>query len=62
VCDKLLLTVPEAAHQLGIKRSLTYRLIQTGDLKSLKVGGARRVLVSDLHEFVRHLQEQSDSE
>jgi excisionase family DNA binding protein len=60
MCDKLLLTVPEAAHQLGIKRSLTYRFIQDGSLKSIKVGGARRVLVSDLHEFVRNLKDHSN--
>jgi excisionase family DNA binding protein len=59
MCDKLLLTVVEAAHQLGIKRSLTYRFIQDGSLKSIKVGGARRVLVSDLHQFVDGLKQRA---
>lgn len=55
--DKLLLTVPEAAHQLGIKRSLTYRFISDGSLRSLKVSGARRILVSDLRDFVERLRQ-----
>jgi excisionase family DNA binding protein len=62
VCEKLLLTVPEAAYQLGIKRSLTYRFIQQGDLKSVKVGGARRVLVSDLQDFVQRLKSEANDE
>ncbi len=57
MCDKLLLTVIEAAEMLGIHRSRTYQFIQRGELKSLKIGGARRVLITDLHEFVRTLKE-----
>ena len=62
MCDVLLLTVTEAARRLGIGRSLTYRFVQTGELRSVKVAGARRVSVSDLDDFVRRLREQSDSD
>lgn len=62
MCDKLLLTVVEAGQRLGIRRSLTYQFIQRGELKSLKISGARRVLVSDLLEFVRKLKEASDAD
>jgi excisionase family DNA binding protein len=41
---------------------MTYEFIRRGELKSVKVGGARRVLVSDLHEFVRNLKDQSDED
>jgi len=58
--DEILITVNEAARRLGLGRSLTYRFIRTGDLPSLKIGGARRILVADLHEFVRHLRQQND--
>jgi excisionase family DNA binding protein len=59
MCEKLLLTVPEAAHMLAIKRSLTYRLIQTGELRSVKVAGARRLLATDVQDFVQRLKERS---
>ena len=57
--EEILITVSEAARRLGLGRSMTYRFIQTGNLPSLKIGGARRILVADLHEFVQHLKEQS---
>lgn len=56
MCERLLLTVKEAAEKLRLGRSLTYRLIQTGELPSVKVGGARRVLVRDLDRFVEALR------
>jgi excisionase family DNA binding protein len=62
VCDQLLIKVKEAARLLGFGRSMTYEFIRRGELKSVKVGGARRVLVSDLHEFVRNLKDQSDED
>lgn len=61
MCDVLLLKVEEAAKRLGIGRSLAYRFIQTGELASVKIAGARRVLVSDLLEFVRQLKEQEEA-
>ena len=57
MCDVLLLKVEDAAARLRIGRSLTYRLIQTGALRSIKVAGTRRVLVTDLDEFVRRLRD-----
>ncbi len=60
MCDVLLIDVKEAARRLGVGRSLTYRYIQSGALPSLKVRGARRVLVSDLHEFVARLKDEAD--
>ncbi len=60
MCEVLLLRVEEAARRLGLGRSLTYRFIQAGTLRSVKVAGARRVLVSDLVEFVRNLRDESD--
>ena len=62
MCDALLLRVEEAAHRLGLGRSLTYRLIQTNQLRSVKVAGARRVLASDIEAFVRGLVLGSEEE
>ena len=57
--SELLVDVREAARRLGLGRSLTYRLIQTGALRSLKIGGARRVAVVDLEEFVGRLRDEA---
>lgn len=60
MCETLLLKVEEAARRLSLGRSVTYRYVQTGALKSVKLGGARRIVVSDLHEFIRRLREETD--
>jgi excisionase family DNA binding protein len=57
MCERLLLKVGEAAKLLGLGRSKTYELIQRGALKSLKVDGARRVRIDDVHEFIERLRQ-----
>jgi len=57
VGEELLVTVKEAGRRLGLGRSAAYALIQRGDLPSIKIGGARRIAVADLHEFIRRLKE-----
>jgi excisionase family DNA binding protein len=56
MCEALLLRVEEAAFRIGLKRSATYRLIQTRELRSIRVGGSRRILVSDLDAFIQRLR------
>lgn len=56
MCEVLLLSVEAAAKRLGLGRSLAYRPIQTGELRSLKVGGCRRAPLRDLAEFVDRLR------
>jgi excisionase family DNA binding protein len=56
--QQLLMTVGEASKRLALGRSMTWRLIQLGDLPSVKIGGARRVLVSDLEAFVQRIKEE----
>lgn len=53
--DKLLLTTEEAADLLGISRWKVYELIRVGVLKSVKLGGSRRISSSVLAEFVANL-------
>jgi excisionase family DNA binding protein len=62
MCDEalLLLKVTAAAAKLSMGRSVMYRYIQTGALRSVKIGGARRILVSDLRDFVRRLSEEAE--
>ncbi len=62
MADELLLTVGECARRLGFGKSLVYRFIRRGELRSLRIGGARRVLVAELDEFVTRLRERRDEE
>jgi excisionase family DNA binding protein len=56
---KLMLTVPEAAAVLGISRSVFYELLLAGQIRSVKIGRARRVPFVVLEEFVtRQLSDQ----
>ena len=57
--DLQLFTVVEVSHILGIGRSKVYELLYKGDLKSVKIGGSRRIRYSDLGEYVRYLDDAS---
>lgn len=57
MCEQLLITVTDAGRRLGLGRSATYALVQRGEIKSMKVGGSRRIAVADLEEFVQRLRE-----
>lgn len=57
---KLLVTVEEAAAMLSLGRTLAWKLVRKNELRSIKVGNTRRVVVSSLHEWVgRQLAEAS---
>jgi excisionase family DNA binding protein len=55
--EKLLLTVEEAAHRLGISRTIMYRLVSSGLVESVRVGRLRRIPPECLDEFVATLRE-----
>jgi excisionase family DNA binding protein len=50
--QRLLLTVSEAAQQLGIGRSLLYELLAEGQLESIHVGRLRRIPIDALADFI----------
>lgn len=52
----LLVTPEEAAERLRVGRSKVYELIRLGELRSLKIGGSRRITTEALAEFVERLQ------
>ena len=56
--DTLLLKVPKAAAQLGISRAKLYELIADGSIRSVRLGGCRRIRSSDLLAFVEELMEK----
>ena len=50
-----LLKVNEVARALRKSRATTYQLLRAGDLRSVKIGGSRRVRQSDLDAYVAKL-------
>jgi excisionase family DNA binding protein len=47
-----LLTIHDAAAHLGKSRDTVYRLIRTGDLRTILVGGTLRIRPSDLDDYL----------
>jgi excisionase family DNA binding protein len=50
--SKVLVSVEAAAEMLSLGRTMVYGLVMSNDLRSIKVGRCRRILVSSLHEYV----------
>jgi excisionase family DNA binding protein len=46
--DEILLKPEEAARRLAVSRATLYRLLASGELPSVRLGGGRRVRLSDL--------------
>jgi excisionase family DNA binding protein len=53
--ERVLLTVEEAAERLGIGRTLTYKLISSGEIESIRIGRLRRVPTAAIHDYARRL-------
>lgn len=59
---KALHTVEETASALAIGRTVVYQLISSGELESVKIGRARRVVHSSIEAFVEKLRQDNQSE
>lgn len=57
---RLLLSVEEAAEQLGVSRSTMYDLLRTRAVESVRIGRCRRIGTDDLRAYVEHLRVRSD--
>lgn len=57
--SKVLVSVDEAAAMLSIGRTFVYALIMRNEIRSIKVGRTRRVLVSSLFDYVSQLIDQA---
>ncbi|MBI2304632.1 MAG: helix-turn-helix domain-containing protein [Chloroflexi bacterium] len=55
-----LLKVEEVMARLQISRPVVYRLLQSGELPSLKIGRSRRVSEAALEEFIQACQEDAN--
>lgn len=58
---KVLLTVEQASHLIGISRAKAYAMISAGKLPSVKVGGNRRVVYTDLVTWADGLKREPPS-
>jgi excisionase family DNA binding protein len=52
----LLLTPEEAALSLRVGRSKVYELMRSGAIRSVKIGGSRRISTTALAEYVAELE------
>lgn len=52
----LIWTVSEAAQRLRLSRSVVYVLMANGQLRSVKIGKARRVLDTDIRDFLERVR------
>lgn len=52
-------SVEEAAMLLGIGRTVAYRLVLGGDLRSVKIGRRRLVVRSSIEQYVERLEASS---
>ncbi|CAM5239778.1 helix-turn-helix domain-containing protein [Streptomyces tendae] len=57
---RILYPVAEVAEQLGVGLTTAKALIKSGDLRSVKIGAARRVPADALHEYVQRLDREQN--
>jgi excisionase family DNA binding protein len=53
--DRMLLTVEEAAEQLGIGRTTAWGLVKSGELESVQIGRLRRVHIDAIRTYAGRL-------
>jgi excisionase family DNA binding protein len=58
----MLLTLKETAVALRVGRSKLYELMAAGKLRSVKIGGSRRIPATALAEFVAALEAQDEGD
>lgn len=57
--ERLLYSVSEAGHAIGVSRNRAYELVRTGQLPSIRIGKTLRVPVSALQDWIaQQLHEQ----
>lgn len=56
-----LLTVTEACARLQISRWTFYRLVQTRQLRTVKIGSTRRVPTTAISQFIAELSAREDA-
>lgn len=52
-------TIDQVAHTLGMSRSKAAEMIRRGEIRSVKLGGCRRVFRDDLDEYIAGVRGQA---
>lgn len=60
--SRILYPTDEVAQQLGVGLTTAKALIKSGELRSVKIGRARRVPADALHEYVQRLDRDQNGE
>jgi excisionase family DNA binding protein len=60
--EPMLLTLKETAVVLRVGRSKLYELMAAGRLRSVKIGGSRRIPATALAEFVAALEAEAEGD
>lgn len=58
---KVLYKIPEAVEMLSLSRSVIYRLMQAGRLRSVKEGGTRLIPASAIREYAALLEREAEA-
>ncbi|MCX2732515.1 helix-turn-helix domain-containing protein [Saccharopolyspora sp. NFXS83] len=56
--SRVLLTVEEAAEQLGVGRTTAYALVRSGELESVRIGRLRRIPKEAINAYAARLVQQ----
>ncbi len=59
--DRVLFRITEAAEMLGLSRATVYELVQRREIRTLRVGTARRIPAEAIGEFVRRKEEEAET-
>lgn len=54
--DRLLLSIPEAAHRIGVSRSQMYNLVAAGRIDVVHIGRSAKIRADALAAFVDELE------
>ncbi len=60
--SRILYRTDEVAEQLGVGPTTAKALIKSGELRSVKIGRARRVPADALHEYVQRLDAEQNGQ
>lgn len=55
-----LLRIEDVAARLAVSRSMAWRLVASGDLRSIRIGGAIRIRPADLEAFIANQKHEGD--
>ncbi len=55
--ERILYTVTEVMKILGSSRNSVYNILRSGELRSIKIGKSRRIVVADFDQYIKDRQE-----